>query len=224
MPTIELKISADGSHTLYHQELDETYHSVHGSIQEALHVFIRAGLNPIFNTKEEIHLLEMGFGTGLNAFLTLSEAKKVQKKVHYHSLESFPLDENIWTKLNFHDQLKSNREEIVEFEQLHRAVWNEWNIIHPQFNLLKEQTHLETWYSPYTYDLVYYDAFGPRVQPELWEEPIFQKLHSMMNTNGMLVTYCAKGSVKRAIKASGFEIESLPGPPGKREMTRAIKI
>lgn len=224
MPTIELKISADGSHTLYHQELDETYHSVHGSIQEALHVFIRAGLNPIFNTKEEIHLLEMGFGTGLNAFLTLSEAKKVHKKVHYHSLESFPLDENIWTKLNFHDQLKSNREEIVEFEQLHRDVWNEWNIIHPQFNLLKEQTHLETWYSPYTYDLVYYDAFGPRVQPELWEEPIFQKLHSMMNTNGMLVTYCAKGSVKRAIKASGFEIESLPGPPGKREMTRAIKI
>lgn len=216
----EFKITADGSHTLYVADLDETYHSTHGAIQEAKHVFIEAGLK--YLDKEEVNILEVGFGTGLNAFLTLLESDN--RIINYTGIEAFPLNEKLINQLNYTAELKSTQLEKELFNKLHKVKWESYQKITPDFSLNKVKIELDAFKSDEQFDVIYFDAFGPRVQPEMWTEAIFKKMYDCLNDDGIIVTYCAKGSVKRGLKAVGFEIESLPGPPGKREMTRAIKV
>ncbi len=218
----EFKITGDGSHTLYVEALDETYHSRHGAIQEALHVFINAGLNH-FN-KLELNVLEIGLGTGLNAFLTLLEAKKRNIEINYTAIEAFPLEEDIIKQLNYTEELNSTIDEEAVFDLIHRVEWERHQEITQEFKLNKVNVDLNHYHSKEVFDVIYFDAFGPNVQPEMWSEAIFNNMYNHLSKDGVLVTYCAKGSVKRTLKKVGFEVEALPGPPGKREMTRARKL
>ena len=216
----ELKITEDGSHTFYMPDLDEHYHSTHGAIQESMHVFLNAGFH--FCEKDPIHILEIGFGTGLNCFLTLIEAQKSNRKVVYHSIELYPIDKEQIENLNYADQINYQNKEV--FKQLHQAEWNKSIEITPNFTLQKLQGDLREYQFPGKYDLVYFDAFAPDVQPELWTQDIFEKIYQSTNSNAILTTYSTKGIVKRALRASGFEVKRLPGPPGKREMLRAKRL
>lgn len=218
----ELKITTDGSHTLYIPELDETYHSKHGAIQEAKHVFIEAGLK--YLQKIKLNILEVGFGTGLNTFLTLLEADKKRLEINYVGVEAFPLEQEVIEQLNYTKELNSNTEEIILFNKLHEIEWGRERTISSSFVLNKQQIELDNFQIKNKFDVIYFDAFGPRVQPKMWTEDIFKKMYDCLNEGGILVTYCAKGSVKRGLKGVGFKLESLPGPPGKREMTRALKV
>ncbi|MBL4592902.1 MAG: tRNA (5-methylaminomethyl-2-thiouridine)(34)-methyltransferase MnmD [Flavobacteriales bacterium] len=218
----EFKITADGSHTLYVEALDETYHSKHGAIQEAVHVFIEAGLN-YFN-QPSLNVLEIGFGTGLNAFLTLLEAEKTGVEINYTGIEAFPLEEEIIKGLNYTAELNSTDKEKQLFKQLHQVEWESTQKITELFSLNKTKVELEQFETREQFNIIYFDAFGPRVQAEMWTEAIFKNMYNSLAKDGVLVTYCAKGSVKRTLKAVGFEVEPLPGPPGKREMTRAKKL
>lgn len=233
MKTI-LKTTEDGSHTLYVPELEEHYHSTHGAIQESMHVFINAGLRHC--NKEHIHLLEIGFGTGLNGLLTLLEAEKLQKKVFYHSLERYPLTVAAAMQLNYPEQLKmkyetlalqiDNRTEPL-FRLLHQSPWEKPTPITPGFTLLKEESDFsrpEQFQSQWQYDLIYYDAFAPEKQPKMWHEAIFKRLYTLCAEDAILTTYCAKGAVRRLLQSAGFTVERIPGPPGKREMLRASKL
>ncbi len=214
---VELKLSEDGSHTLYVPELDEHYHSVYGARTESLHVFIRNGLE--FSTKKNIKILEVGFGTGLNALLTA--LNKEEKKTEYHSLEKYPLTAGLESILK--SSPDSTEEEIELFRKIHNAKWEEPAEIIPEFTLLKMEADLLDVSLPATYNLVFFDAFGPDVQPELWTEDVFRKLFNSMHKGGILTTYSAKGTVRRAMQSVGFTVERLPGPPHKREMLRAVK-
>jgi len=218
----ELKITADGSHTLFIPELDETYHSTHGAIQEAKHVFINAGLKHC--SLENLSVLEIGFGTGLNTFLTFLESQKDRHKLSYTSLEAFPLELDLIKELNYTQQLNLDVQDEQMFNKIHEIGWENYHEISSSFKLKKLSEKLENFNPIEKYDLIYFDAFGPRVQPEMWTIPIFEKMYSCLNTNGVLVTYCAKGAVKRGLKEVGFNVESLTGPPGKREMTRAQRV
>jgi tRNA U34 5-methylaminomethyl-2-thiouridine-forming methyltransferase MnmC len=218
MTKTEIIETADGSHSLFNEELQETYHSRHGAVQESLHVYLNEGLSKILaSVPGDICLLEIGFGTGLNALLTLQEAEMIQRKIIYTSLEPYPLPGDIWRFLNYGKLL--GRQE--EFEALHKAPWNSKQSISPFFELLKlEQSIQHVNLPPHEFHLVYFDAFAPGKQPEMWRPEVFTKLKQTMTVGAALVTYCAKGQVKRDLKTSGFLIESLPGPPGKREMIR----
>lgn len=213
----ELKVTEDGSHTFYMPDLDEHYHSTHGAIQESMHVFLNAGFN--YSEKETINILEIGFGTGLNCYLTALEAKKQNKKVIYHSIELYPLEKELVDKLNYADQ-----DNLDLFKSLHSCEWNKDVPITDNLILQKLQGDLTTYQFPQTYDLVYFDAFAPDVQPDLWSLEIFEKIYQSTNSEAFLTTYCTKGIVKRALRAAGFKVKRLPGPPGKREMLRATRI
>ena len=218
----ELKITEDGSHTLFLPGLDETYHSSHGAIQESRHVFIDAGLR--YLKKRNINVLEIGFGTGLNAFLTLLETSKNELTINYSTLEAFPLELSLIKQLNYTSELNLEKNVIDLFNILHEVEWEVSQSITNQFNLKKYKIKLDNYITNEKFDLIYFDAFAPQVQPEMWTLPVFEKMYECLNRNGVLVTYCAKGSVKRALKDVGFNIECIPGPPGKREMTRAHKL
>lgn len=218
----EFKITSDGSHTLYVPHLDETYHSKHGAIQEALHVFIDAGLNHY--KKSELNILEIGFGTGLNTFLTLLEAEKKGIKINYTGIEAFPLGKEIIKRLNYTSELNLSEKAIELFNKLHKTEWEGEYEITPSFILNKIQIELDKFNTEKKFDVIYFDAFGPRVQPEMWTKQILKNMYNCLSEKGVLVTYCAKGSVKRTLKEVGFELEALPGPLGKREMTRAKKL
>lgn len=229
-----LETTEDGSHTLYVPELEEHYHSTHGAIQESMHVFIDTGLRHCNN--EHIHLLEIGFGTGLNGLLTLLEAEKLHKKIFYHSLERFPLTETAAMQLNYPEQIATGAKALPVADEkitaqlfclLHQSHWERATAITPSFTLLKEETdfsHPEQFQPPRQYDLIYFDAFAPEKQPEMWQETIFQRLYTLCADNAILTTYCAKGAVRRMLQSAGFIVERLPGPPGKREMLRATKM
>ncbi|MEM7160943.1 MAG: tRNA (5-methylaminomethyl-2-thiouridine)(34)-methyltransferase MnmD [Bacteroidota bacterium] len=212
--------TADGSHTLYNESLDEHYHSKHGSIQESLHVFIEMGLKPMLNAKGIISLLEIGFGTGLNALLTGFNRGKL--KLDYVALEPFPVQDKLLNSLNYIKQIGIQNEQL--YKAIHQADWNAWIEILKGFRLIKVQETIQEYEPDLLFDLIYFDAFAPRPQPEMWKEDIFQKCHELMAKDGILVTYCAKGEVRRTMQDCGFEVERLPGPPGKREMLRAKKI
>ena len=219
----ETFITADGSHTFFMPELNEYYHSHHGAIQEARHVFLKNGFH-YFENKAEITILEVGFGTGLNALLTCLEAEKFHKKITYFGLEAFPLNENQVAELNYSEQIKE--ENSTEFfQKIHAANWEEMTEITPLFQIKKIKESLQNVSLPKnSIDLIYFDAFGPRVQPEMWTLELFEKLYNLCKNDACFVTYCAKGQVKRDLKSAQFKVETLQGPPGKREMVRGIKL
>ncbi|MCW8897345.1 MAG: tRNA (5-methylaminomethyl-2-thiouridine)(34)-methyltransferase MnmD [Flavobacteriales bacterium] len=219
---MELKKTADGSHTLFVPELNETYHSIHGAIQESQHVFIKNGLH-YFGDKKTVNILEIGFGTGLNALLTLLAIENSSQKVDYISLEKFPLPNELVQQLNYPTQLKLDTDQKKLFNHLYICEWNALTPITNNFNLLKIDKDLADFQYETIFDIVYFDAFAPEKQAELWTDEIFSKIYDFLKPKGILVTYCAKGVVKRTIKSVGFQLETLPGPPGKREMIRAIK-
>ena len=228
---MKLITTTDGSHSLYVPELNETYHSRHGALQESQHVFIEAGLKseevknlPLFSSMS-LSILEMGFGTGLNAFLTFLEMKNSRSLINYRSLEAFPLEAELTSKLNYPDLLAVSEADKKVFEAMHQCAWNETIEVSPNFYLTKLQQKLEEATLPSNYfNIVYYDAFAPEKQPELWTAEVFAKVYDAMEWNSVLTTYCAKGVVKRTLKKVGFEVVALPGPSGKREMTKAIKM
>jgi len=223
MSTIRIITTEDGSHSLLNEQLNETYHSVHGAVQESLHVFIKHGLDysTEYLRKPVIHILEIGFGTGLNALLTLQKIFGKDLNIHYTTIETFPVEEDVWRKLNYADSEIS----IEWFDKLHHAQWNEWIDVTQNFRIRKLRTTLQEIELEQNYfDLIYFDAFAPNKQPELWELIMLKKVADSMKPSGVFVTYCAIGQVKRDLKNSGLQVEALQGPPGKREMVRAIKI
>jgi len=219
----EIIITKDGSPTIYLPDLDEHYHSTHGAIQEAEHVFILNGLNEFIN-QEKITIIEIGFGTGLNALLTaISCIEKEKGTIYYTGIEAFPLTDLEQSKMNY-GQLLFSPSSIEIQEKINQSTWNEAHVIHSKFELIKIKNKIEEIELPSDhFDIVFYDAFGPSAQANMWTIEIFTQLFNSLKENGLFVTYCAKGLVKRDLKAVGFTVESRPGPPGKREMTLAWK-
>ena len=213
--------TSDGSSSVYIPEWDENYHSKHGAIQEAYHVFIKSGLD-LFPNGTAVGILEMGFGTGLNSFITYLEALKRNLTIDYHGLEAYPLSGEMIDELDHPKQLKAE-DHMEAYQSIQKAPWGKSQKVSSGFKLFKEELFFEDFEGIQMADLVYFDAFGARVQPELWTETIFKKMYLALKKDGVLVTYSAKGSVRRALQAVGFKVERLPGPPGKREMLRAIK-
>ena len=214
-------ITADGSTTIHIPEWDEQYHSKHGAIQEAKHVFIKNGLS-LF-TNQRISILEIGFGTGLNCFITFLEAPKMNLAIDYVGVEAYPLAAEEVEKMNYVNQLNASEFSAV-FNQMHQQDWEVKGEISSGFSLTKRKQFFHEINDENLFDLIYFDAFGARVQPELWTEEIFDKMYKSLKTGGVLVTYSAKGSVRRAMQSVGFLVEKLPGPPGKREMLRGKKV
>jgi tRNA U34 5-methylaminomethyl-2-thiouridine-forming methyltransferase MnmC len=223
MPDIKLIVTSDGSHSLLNEALNETYHSVHGAIQESRHVFIKNGLSFFLekHSPSVVSIFEVGFGTGLNALLTVKAVQNTNVGVRYISIEAFPIGEELWSGLNYTKTLGC--EDV--FVYLHRSSWEKVNKISDQIELLKLQTTLEkVQLTNDSFDLVFYDAFAPNKQPELWTVEMLRKVVSAIKPGGVFVTYCAKGQLKRDLKGLGLNVETLPGPPGKKEMVRAVKL
>ena len=217
-------LTGDGSHSISVPELNVAYHSVHGAIQESLHVYVNAGLidSKIFEYIGVHQILEVGFGTGLNALLTLIEADKHKNRIYYTGIEPYPLDEAAISQLNYCDQL--NLPEYKRyFEKMHQCGWEEMFETTEYFRLTKTKCNLADFSTGDLYDLIFFDAFAPNAQPELWTKKTFDKMYVLLKPGGILVTYCSKGDVRRNMIASGFTVEKLQGPPGKREMLRAWK-
>ncbi|WP_162427913.1 tRNA (5-methylaminomethyl-2-thiouridine)(34)-methyltransferase MnmD [Pontibacter pudoricolor] len=220
---LEIRQTKDGSNTLYVPELNEHYHSVHGALQESQHVFIKHGLEHALEQKRDVKILEIGFGTGLNAILTLPFALAQQAFIQYDTLEKYPLTAEVVEQLHF-EQFILNPELLDYFKKMHAMPWNVPADLSPYFTLQKIHETLEEFSPPDAYyDVIYFDAFAPEKQPELWTAEVFAKLYKAVRPGGVLVTYCAKGAFKRNLKAAGFTVEALPGPPGKREMTRGTR-
>jgi len=215
---IKVKVTEDGSHTLFSERFGEHYHSFHGAIQESKHVFINAGLEDTSST--DLSILEIGFGSGLNALLSLIYGEENNLQIRYSAVELYPLKSAVIQGINYPDILGF----AEEYRLLHDGPWGESYNITGNFNLKKLEDNLATMNFKDLYDLVYYDAFSPDIQPELWQTCIFEKVAKACNPGAVLTTYSAKGAVRRALQATGFEVERLPGPRGKREMIRAKKL
>ncbi len=216
-------ITDDGSHSLFVPDLNENYHSTHGAWNEAMHVFIKMGFYKAME-KPALSILEIGFGTGLNTMLTAKEALDNKMEVSYTSLEKYPLSKDIIAQLNFTSHISEKEEDYKAiFNKIHQCDWESYQDIHPFFQLKKHEIGLAEWEPNELFDIIYFDAFAPEKQPEMWEEAIFQKMYDCLNSDGFLTTYCAKGVIKRRLKSLGFRVENVPGPPGKREMTLAFK-
>lgn len=213
----------DGSKTIHIEDWNEQYHSIHGAIQEANHVFIKHGLHHYhqIHNSEEISILEIGFGTGLNAFLTCLDSELLNKMISYVGIEAFPVSKDEIEQLNYADLIAPQQKEM--FNKLHHLVWEKQHQITHNFKLMKHQKFFSELKDVACFDLIYYDAFGARVQPELWTVPIFEIMYDALKPSGVLVTYSAKGSARRAMETVGFNVERLQGPPGKRHMLRATK-
>ena len=218
---MKLEQTADGSYTLYVPELDEHYHSVKGALTESKHIFIDMGLKHAAATEPRI--LEIGLGTGLNCFLTLMEAEASRRKVHYTGIERFPLPLEVVRSLDYPSVIGQGHTE--DYFAIHQAPWEEDVELSPWFTLHKTEGDFTRHQFEKGYDIIYIDAFAPEKQPEMWSQPLFDILYSILNEGGILTTYCAKGVVRRMLQAAGFKVERLPGPPGgKREILRATKI
>lgn len=221
----EIITTADGSTTIHLPELNEHYHSKHGAINEAKHVFITHGLHYFIETQrpDHINILEIGFGTGLNAFITFLESERNNQLIRYAGVEAYPVPLEEAKLMNYPEALSVSGKASF-FEMMHTSAWENPIEISAKFRLTKRQLFFDDIKENNAYNLIYFDAFGARVQPDLWTETIFQKMYNALQSNGVLVTYSAKGSVRRAMQAVGFTVERLPGPPGKREMLRALKV
>ena len=214
--SLQLVTTKDGSQTILNEVLGSTYHSRHGALTESKHVFIDKGLRKLLEGQmTHITLLEMGFGTGLNALLTWKEAKELGLNIDYHGLELFPVPEKVWSEYVLPEELKPIQ---AGFEKIHQANWNIAVRLDEHFQLIKHEVSLLDFQTEKKFNLVYFDAFEPETQPELWTEQVFRKLFEMMEFGGVLTTYCCKGYVRRNMIAAGFMVEKVPGPPGKREM------
>lgn len=223
----ELQATEDGSLTLYTPRFGEHYHSTHGAVQESRHIYTGLALEGRLATwhqdkERPLRLFEVGLGTGLNALLTALIADKEQIPIHYTSIEKYPLAEEVFHHLSYEDIVGEGSDVLLC--RLHESPWGEDVSITPFFTLHKVLGDLTDYTFPQALDVVYYDAFSPEAQPELWEERLFLSLYDAMNCQATLATYCAKGVVRRALQQAGFSVERLPGPPGKREVLRAVKV
>lgn len=216
----EIIKTSDGSTTIHIKDWDECYHSKHGAIQEAKHVFIKNGLK-LYEDKT-VNILEIGFGTGLNAFITFLEANQINQKIDYVGIEAYPLEATEIIEMNYVTELEAEKFTDI-FHAMHESDWNTKIFITSNFALTKRKQFFNEIEDYEAFDLIYFDAFGYRVQPELWSIEIFNKMYDSLKPNGILVTYAARGIIKRNMLAVGFTVEKLPGPPGKREMFRARK-
>jgi tRNA U34 5-methylaminomethyl-2-thiouridine-forming methyltransferase MnmC len=215
----QIVLTEDGSHSVLHPELHETYHSIHGAIQESEHTFIGAGLRQC--KQSSLNILEIGLGTGLNAFLTLIEIGKTRQKVFYTAVELYPISPESAASLNYPDLIAKDKKNI--FYLLHTSPWQKYMSLTRDFDLYKIQEDFTKLRLTEMYDLIYFDAFSPEKQPEMWTNERFQMLYDCCNPNAILTTYCAKGAVRRALQTAGFSVERIPGAKGKREMLRARK-
>ena len=216
----EIIITDDGSTTIRIPEWDENYHSTHGAIQEAKHVFIKNGLD-IFKNQDSISILEIGFGTGLNTFITFLETAN-KEKVNYVGVEAYPISSEEIAQMNYVTELQATQYQAV-FDKMHSCDWESQQNITENFILTKRKQFFQDIEDKEQYDLIYFDAFGFPLQPELWSEAIFKKMYDALLPKGTLVTYACRSSIKNAMLSVGFSIEKLPGAPGKREMLRATK-
>ncbi|WP_299004233.1 tRNA (5-methylaminomethyl-2-thiouridine)(34)-methyltransferase MnmD [uncultured Shewanella sp.] len=226
MNEIKVQLTKDGSHTLFNTALDDSYHAHNGAISESQHVYIEAGFAALEKHFKQVNILELGFGSGMNAILTLQSALattgKIERPIYYTSIEAYPLSIEIISQLNYKDQLSTELAHL--FHMLHRASWNCDVEIIPGFTLHKVHGKLQDFQtSKDDFNLIYYDAFAPSKQPELWTQNNFDKIIKLMEKEGMLVSYCANGQFKRNLKAAGFTVKAYPGALGRREMTRAWK-
>jgi tRNA U34 5-methylaminomethyl-2-thiouridine-forming methyltransferase MnmC len=223
MEGIKIFTTNDGSHTLQSEQFGVSYHSVHGAIRESNHVFIQNGLRMLTVLGQKVRILELGFGTGLNAFLTYLESVQRDLRVYYQTIEAYPINIQLVHQLNY-PQLLNATEFQKDFLQLHQVDWDKNLKLGATFRFQKRSCKFEDIDYTSEFDIVYFDAFGPAAQPELWTLDMMKKVHQALRKEGVLVTYCAQGQFKRHLKELGFVVERLPGPPGKREMTRAIKL
>lgn len=215
----QLIVTADGSHTIFIPQLNENYHSTRGAINESMHVFINAGFNAI--QKENISILEIGFGTGLNCWLTLNQTICQHKQVYYEAIEAYPLSPDVWQSLNYPSLI--NQHQAYNFKCLHVADWNKEIEINNLFTLKKVDAFLTDYTPQQNFDLIYFDAFAPDIQPEMWTKGVFDKMWNALNVSGILVTYSSKGIVKQNLRHAKFTVNRLKGACGKRHMLQAVK-
>ena len=220
---IKLVLTQDGSHSLFSEQFGEQYHSKYGAIRESRHVFIEAGLFYKLASSDQLDILEIGFGSGLNAFLTFLETEKRSRKIFYETLEAYPLSPDESARLNYPEQLQAGDKKQY-FQAMHDLAWDVSHQITENFSFKKSLKKFEDFDGESMFDLIYFDAFAPGTQPELWENPVLANICGRLKPGGVFVTYSAKGSVKRNLKSLGLQVENLPGPPGKREMIRAVKM
>ena len=219
--TLKIITTSDGSHSILNESLNETYHSVHGAIQESRHVFIKNGLEALSNkSTDPVSILEVGFGTGLNALLSFRYAREYQIKINYFAIDPFPLSFEIWSQLNHAHSLHM----MDQYKKLHASSWDEEHQLDPYFTFCKRLSTLQAAdIKVASTNLIYFDAFAPSKQPEMWDYQLLEKISQSLKPNGLFVTYCAKGELKRNLTQIGLEVETLPGPPGKKEMVRAAR-
>lgn len=222
----KLILTKDGSHTIQMGTSHVTYHSMHGAVQESNHVFIQSGLHFFHQEKkkESIRIAEVGFGTGLNALLSLDYALRHSIHIYYAGIEAFPLESELFSLLNYHKESSIHPQATSYFQQIHTSEWNQIIELCKEFSLYKTASRIQDFNTNELYDVIYFDAFAPNHQAEMWTEEIFRKLYSFMENEGILVTYCSKGVIRRRLEQIGFTIEKIPGPPGKREMLRGRKM
>ncbi|SFJ24095.1 tRNA (5-methylaminomethyl-2-thiouridine)(34)-methyltransferase MnmD [Olleya namhaensis] len=225
----QIELTKDGSSTLLHPKYNALYHSTYGAIEESNFVYINAGLFSVLSSEKEQDLkqscsiLEVGFGSGLNAFNTFLKTEALPVNINYVGIETFPVGLDIVAQLNYPDLfLKKDKQSV--FNQMHDVSWEEQHQLTDQFSLEKRNIDIFKLEDKAQYDVIYYDAFGPGAQPELWTEPIFKIMFEALKTNGILITYCAQGAARRAMISAGFKVDRLPGPPNKRHILRAVKI
>ncbi|MBW6502351.1 MAG: tRNA (5-methylaminomethyl-2-thiouridine)(34)-methyltransferase MnmD [Bacteroidales bacterium] len=217
---IQIVETEDGSHTIFVSEISEHYHSIHGAVQESMHIYIRHGFDT--SGADPLNILEIGFGTGLNALLTALRSIESGRKVFYTSVEKFPLDETTINSLNYSKIVGHDGSRL--FAKIHSSPWNTKSMICNNFILNKIRGDLTGLELSGSYDLIYFDAFSPEKQPEMWTDKIFRMISDVTVKNGKLLTYCVKGGVKRTMRSSGFRVSLVPGPPGKRHIMKATKI
>jgi tRNA U34 5-methylaminomethyl-2-thiouridine-forming methyltransferase MnmC len=217
---LEIILTDDGSNTLFVPELGEYYHSIHGAIGESDFIFIGCGLK--YSAVNPVRIFEAGFGTGLNALLSCIYAIENDRNIIYNAIEKHPVDTDILNSLNYRQLVKIEYKDL--FEKIHGCDWNNTGVINKNFTLHKIKGNLVTDEIPGVYDLIYFDAFGPDKQPEIWTDDVFKKISQATAVNGILITFSVKGDVKRILRKNGFSVRRLPGPPGKRHILRAVKI
>ena len=228
MNPLKLIITSDGSHSLFREDLNETYHSHHGAVQESQYVFIKQGLAAwsAAHPGATVKILELGLGTALNALLTRDYAEQHALSMEYTGVEAYPVPEEIYGALNYHQHLPENAQAQAWLQQLHAHLWDSPLVaLSPHFQFQKLAAKIEDAKLPAGhFDLVYFDAFAPNKQAELWEPAVLEQMATLLAPGGYLTTYCAKGQFKRDLKAAGFEVQTLPGAPGKAEMVRGVRV